>query len=315
VEEDSLLEWKTLRLNGRAVAYGEAGRGNSVVFLHGWGLDHRAYKRALSRLVAAGTHVIAPALPGFGGSDKLEADRTTILGFASWLDAFLDALGLESPVIVLGHSFGGAVAIAFAHGFPERVKALVLINSVGASAWTHKGTALLSMAERPLWDWGVHLSEDLLPLRQMRRVLPVLLSEAGPNFLRDPMSFVHVAGLARYADLTEELQEHKERELPIIVLWGRRDRIVTRQSFEQMCQLAGSVQSITVEGGHAWLIVDANTFGEVMTNVLDIVSKVHPAKRRLLSRWRRSGPRRSVAGIDSAPAPATERPVSRPEPP
>jgi pimeloyl-ACP methyl ester carboxylesterase len=112
------------------------------------------------------------------------------------------------------------------------------------------------------------------------------------------MSFVHVAGLARYADLTEELQELKERELPIIVLWGRRDRIVTRQSFEQMCQLAGSVQSITVEGGHAWLIVDANTFGEVMTNVLDIVSKVHPPKRRLLSRWRRSGPRRSVAGID-----------------
>ena len=74
------------------------------------------------------------------------------------------------------------------------------------------------MAERPLWDWGLHFPGDLWPLGQARRVLPVILAEAVPNLLRDPGAFWRVAGLARHADLIPQLKELKARRLPVVVL-------------------------------------------------------------------------------------------------
>jgi pimeloyl-ACP methyl ester carboxylesterase len=264
------LTWQTASVGGHRVAYGEAGEGPTVVFLHGWGLDHRAYKAALARMVAAGMHVVAPALPGFGGSDPLGAPRTSVRGFADWLEELCEALGLEE-VVAMGHSFGGAVAIAFAHDHPHRVRALVLVNSIGASAWAHRGGALRSMAERPLWDWGLHLPQDLWPVRQVRRVLPVVLAEAAGNLVRQPAAFWRVAKMARQTDLTTELEVLKGRRLPVVVLWGDRDRLVTRPAFEEMCRLLGEPPAVTVGGSHAWLIAEPDVFGEVMTNVAAVI--------------------------------------------
>ena len=66
------LTWRQTAVDGRPAFYGEAGNGPPVLFLHGWGLDHKAYKRALSRLVTAGLRVLAPALPGFRGHRLIE---------------------------------------------------------------------------------------------------------------------------------------------------------------------------------------------------------------------------------------------------
>jgi len=135
------------------------------------------------------------------------------------------------------------------------------------------------MAERPLWDWGIHLPADIFPARQARKVLPVIVAEALPNLLRDPRAFWSAAGVARRADLTTELDELRRRGLPVVVLWGRSDRIVTQDSFEAMCLALGSPHVVTVPGTHSWLIADPDAFGEVMTNVLDVVglTGVEPA--------------------------------------
>jgi len=278
------LTWKEVAVEGRRVVYGEAGDGPVVLFLHGWGLDHRAYKRALSRLAAAGVRVVAPALPGFGGSAALPNDSFTLVGLGNWIGELLEALEVSGPVLVVGHSFGGGVGITFAHDHPERVRGLVLVNSIGASAWAQRGTAKRSMGDRPLWDWGIHFPDDLWPLSQARRVLPVVLTEAVGNLARDPLSFVRAAGLARSANLLDELEELKRRRLPVVVLWGSRDRIVTRDAFDEMCVVLGTPQSVTVEGSHAWLIADPDAFGEVMTNVVGVadlakaLSPRHPIK-------------------------------------
>ena len=162
------LSWKTIVVGGRSVAYGEAGDGVPVLFLHGWGLDHRVYKRSLARLVATGMHVVAPALPGFGGSASLPQQASTLAGFAAWLAEFFDALEITQPALIMGHSFGGGVAIVFAHNHPERVRGLVLINSIGASAWARRGVTPRTITQRPLWDWGLHFPGDLWPLGQAR---------------------------------------------------------------------------------------------------------------------------------------------------
>ena len=269
--EAGWLTWKRTQVDGRVAVYGEAGAGPPVVFLHGWGLDHKAYKRALARMVTAGVHVVAPALPGFGGTAALPRKTADLGDFVHWVRLFLDEVGIVEPALIMGHSFGGGVAIGFAYDHTDRTRALVLVNSIGGSAWTHKGSTIRSMAERPLWDWGIHLPADIFPARQARKVLPVIMAEALPNLLRDPRAFWSAAGVARRADLTAELDELRRRGLPVVVLWGRSDQIITQDSFEAMCLALGSPHVITVPGTHSWLIADPDAFGEVMTNVLDVV--------------------------------------------
>src|SRR5688500_7867632 len=129
------LVWTRAEVQGRPALYGRAGEpgGLPVLFLHGWALGSHSYKRSLKRLVGLGCEVFAPALPGFGGTADLPVDQFSIDGYAGWVADFLDAVGVDERAFVIGHSFGGCVAIQTAHDHPDRVRTLVLVNSVGGS--------------------------------------------------------------------------------------------------------------------------------------------------------------------------------------
>ena len=263
------LEWLRITVSGRTASYGLAGTGTgpAVVFLHGWGLSNRTYQSALKRLVNAGMRVYAPALPGFGGTADLPRDERDLPGFGRWVDAFLNTIGVDEPVTLVGHSFGGGVAIQTAHDCPHRVARLVIINSIGGSAWSHGGV-VRSIRERPLWDWGLHMQADVLPWRQITRVVPVIAADALPNVMRHPAAIWRVAKLARLADLTAELEELKRRRVPVVILWGRSDTLIPYASLEALRVALGDPEVITVPGAHTWLIADPDSFGEVMTNVM-----------------------------------------------
>ena len=254
---------------GGSATYGETGSGPPLLFLHGWGLDDRAYGPALQALATHGVHVIAPALPGFGGTSALGRDQRSFAGYAAWVAEFLAAIDVDEPVVVVGHSFGGGVAITLAHDHPATTRGLVLVNSVGGSAWRKRGSVIRAMTERPLWDWGLHLGRDLLPVRQLTRVLPVIVSEAIPSLLRDPKAFWRAATIARAADLTDELEALRERGLPIVVLWGTGDGVITEAAADALCEASGT-DCVIVPGGHSWMITEPTRFGEVMTNVLPV---------------------------------------------
>ncbi len=262
------------------------------MFLHGWGLSHRAYRDAVRGLAASGVRVLAPALPGFSGTAALPPDDAHLHGYAGWVAAFLDAMEITEPVMIVGHSFGGGVGIMTAHDHPNRVGALVLVNAIGGATWTRDGELVKAMADRPLWDWGLHFSADLGRPLQLAKVLPVVVSEALPNFVLDPRAFVHAARLARDADLTAELEVLDRRGLPVVVVWSPRDRIVTEASVEALCEALGSAPTISVPGGHNWLLADPKHFGEVMTNVVQVAERARwlaPGRtRRWLRRVRRT---------------------------
>jgi len=262
------VAWHKTTVDGRAVEYGTAGRGSPLVFLHGWALNHRTYRQALGVLVDHGVRVYAPALPGFGGTVELPASQVSLAGYATWLDGFLAAVGVSEPVTLIGHSFGGGVAIQTAHDWPTRVARLILVNSIGGSAWSQAGGINRSMRERPLWDWGLHLPADLLLRRQLTRVLPVILTDAVPNLVRNPRTIWRVANLARTADLTGQLEDLKRRRLPVVILWGQQDRVIPRASVDSLLAALGDPELITVPGNHTWLLADPEGFGEIITNVI-----------------------------------------------
>ncbi len=255
-------------VQGRPASYSVAGSGMPVLLLHGWGLGHNTYRDAVERLAEEGVRVIAPALPGFGRSAELPGDDFSLHGYADWVDDLLDVLDVHEPMVVVGHSFGGGVSIRFAHDHPDRVRSLVLVNSIGGSAWRSGGT-LRSIAERPLWDWGLHFPGDVWPIRQATRVLPVIAEDLVPNIVRNPRAFVKVANLARRADLRAELEHLRDRGLPVTIIWAERDGIIPRESFEALC-VASGVQGTVVDGSHSWLLADPEQFGEILTNDVTI---------------------------------------------
>ena len=119
------------------------------------------------------------------------------------------------------------------------MRSLVLVNSIGGSAWK-RGKRLTSLAERPLWDWGLHFPCDIWPIRQATQVLPVMLEDALPNLLRNPRLVWRVGQLARRADLRPELEELKRRGLPVTIIWAKRDGIIPRESFDALCVAVGA---------------------------------------------------------------------------
>ncbi len=276
----AFLEWRTTLVDGRAAHYGVAGHDQdpAVVFLHGWALSHRTYKAALKRLVQRGFRVLAPALPGHGGTAALPDTEAATLGdFATWVTQLLDALGEHGPVVLIGHSFGGGVAIRLTYDRPDLVRALVLIDSIGGSAWRENGSIVETMRSRPLWDWGLHFPRDVLPLRQVRRVLPVIMRDAIANALANPRAVWHTANLARFADLTDELEVLKRRGVPVVVVWGASDQIIGRLSIDSLVAAVGATDVHTVSGSHGWLLSDPEAFGEVMTNVLSVAQRAQAA--------------------------------------
>ena len=254
-DEANLLVWKRTVVGGRTALYGVAGSGLPVLFLHGWALGQHSYRRALKRLAAMGCQVLAPALPGFGGTADLPRAELSFSGYAAWADAFLTAVGIEEPVLLIGHSFGGGVAITLADDVPSRVRRLVLVNSVGGATWS----GLRSMADRPLWDWGVRFPSDVFPLGRLTRLLPVMLEDAVPNAIRNPRGLWRVAQLARKADLTPQLEHLRERRIPVLALWGEDDQIIPRASFDALCAAVGT-EGVVLPGSHSWLLADPDAF-------------------------------------------------------
>ncbi len=287
--DDVRLRWHRTTLDGRVAVYGDAGDGPAVVFLHGWGLTGRSYAKALPLIAASGARVIAPALPGFGKSDPLEGEYT-FEKLAGWVDELLEHIGIEEPAALVGHSFGGAVATATAWHHAERVRSLVLVNSIGGSVWKKgggRGERLLS--DRPLWHWGLRLPGEFRR-RDYRRVLPVVLRDLVGNALANPAAVWRAAELARTADLRDELATLAERGLPVAILWGSEDTVVPEATFLSLCEAAGSPGDIIADAGHSWLLADPEGFGELITNSLTV-------QRTLTDRTAPTAPgRRRVSG-------------------
>jgi pimeloyl-ACP methyl ester carboxylesterase/glycine cleavage system regulatory protein len=262
-------------VDGRTVSYARGGHGLPVVFLHGWGLDHGSYRRALRRLTARGCNVIAPSLPGFGLSDELPVLQRTVVGYADWVERFLQAIGADEPVVMLGHSFGGGIATRFAHDRPDRVRYLVMLNAVGdAASFAAGGLAgrpeRLGLAGvRSLFD-ALRPTDDLATIAQMQLTLLA-------NMSRHPFSVLQAAQAALTADLRMEMGVLAARGLPVLVLWSDGDRLIPLAAFDTFCSTFGTDGHV-VRGGHSWLLANPDVFGEVLDNVIHVEGREHGAR-------------------------------------
>jgi len=116
-------------LAGLRASVAVAGEGQPVLALHGWGGSAESFWPVAERLAPLGYQVHVPDLPGFGESEA-PPQPWGVADYVAFVLAYLDAAAL-ARVAVLGHSFGGRIAMMLAADHPARVSKLALANSAG----------------------------------------------------------------------------------------------------------------------------------------------------------------------------------------
>src|SRR5690606_35553393 len=105
------------------------GKGKVVVFLHGWGSDHKAFTQMAEALTDK-YDCIRVDLPGFGASDP-PPKAWGLDDYAVFMKAFLAKIGVRQLYAVVGHSNGGAVAIRSLALGKLKASRLLLLGSAG----------------------------------------------------------------------------------------------------------------------------------------------------------------------------------------
>lgn len=125
---------KTAVVGGLTFQYLEAGSGSAVILLHGYTQTSRMWRPLMPRL-AADHRVVAPDLPGIGGS-SVPTEGIDMASAATRIHALARQLGIESAVIV-GHDIGLMVAYAYAAQYPGEVEKLALMDAFlpGVEGW------------------------------------------------------------------------------------------------------------------------------------------------------------------------------------
>jgi haloalkane dehalogenase len=124
---------------GQEMAYVEVGKGDPIVFLHGNPTSSYLWRNIIPYLEGLG-HCIAPDLIGMGDSDKLQGsgpNSYTFVEHRSFLDALLDALGVNERVIFVVHDWGSALGFDWSYRHPDAVKGIAYMEAiVKPGAWS-----------------------------------------------------------------------------------------------------------------------------------------------------------------------------------
>jgi pimeloyl-ACP methyl ester carboxylesterase len=230
----------------------QRGSGAPVVLLHGWGASSALFAPHLEAL-SHNYQVIAVDFPGFGHTPPPPA-AWAVDDYAQWTLAVLDQLAL-GQVHLVGHSFGGRIAIALASSYPQRVGKLVLTGSAGI---------------RPTRSLGYHLRVRLFKL--MRGLVRSKLVPQGVR--KHAEAYVQAQGSSDYQAasgtvrssfvrvVNEDLRERLPRiKAPTLLIWGENDADTPLSDGKLMEQLLPDAGLVVFAGaGHYAYLEQAGRF-------------------------------------------------------
>ena len=208
--------------------------------------------------------MIAPDLLGHGRSAKPRADYS-VGGYANGMRDLITLLGIDK-VTVVGHSFGGGVAMQFAYQFPERTERMILVASGGLGAE-------VSLGIRAVTTPGFHQVMGLLTLPGVRHVGKAGLKAMSRSGLkatrdldevaeiydsfRDPYARTAIRHVVRaVVDWRGQIVTMADRaylteEMPMAVIWGRDDRVIPVRHASNAAALApGARVEVIPNAGH-----------------------------------------------------------------
>jgi len=243
--------------------YSVIGEGQDVILLHGWGGSSKSLAALQEKLATKGFRVYNLDLPGFGLSEFPEKPMH-LSDYVELLAEFLTSLGLDRPIIV-GHSFGGKVAVKTAVLKPELLSALVLINVSGLKPHNSTKKKILAPISKPfrlLFSLPV-LKYLYAPLRQLYyRFIVREKDYYRSGKLRD--TFVNIVN----EHLDEELSQVN---INTLIIWGAEDKVTPLWMGEKLNrEIAGSRLEVVADIGHALPLKQPAIVAEIIYNYFKI---------------------------------------------
>ncbi len=256
-------EVQHVTIHGHRRAYVKAGEGPALLLLHGLGCDHTTWAPVIGALAEHFT-VIAPDLLGHGESDKPRADYS-LGGYANGMRDLLTVLGIDK-VTVVGHSFGGGVAMQFAYQFPERTERLMLVAPGGLGPEVtpviraitlpgfHQALAVLTMpGVRHVGAGGLRaLARTRLPLvRDLDEVATIYESFADPRARAAIRHVVRAVVDWRGQVVTMVDRAYLTQAMPMCVVWGSADQVIPAKHADHVATVAPGAWVEVIDGaGH-----------------------------------------------------------------
>jgi cation diffusion facilitator CzcD-associated flavoprotein CzcO/pimeloyl-ACP methyl ester carboxylesterase len=277
----------TVVVDGIRIRYRVTGNGPALLLLHGIGQSLDDWDEQHDRLSQRHT-VLSLDLPGFGYSERLPG-RATLERLASVLPAFLDTLGMPGAIPVVGNSLGGAVAMRLASDHPDRVSALVLVDSAGFGSEVALALRLLTVrglgellalprlgtaraTVRAVFHDREHATEARVArsfrLSQRaghaRTTLDVARDLGTPRGIRPGWRKTLVAAIAAH-------------DRPVLVAWGDHDRILPFSHYSAARRtLPGATGRVFADAGHMPQIESPDEFAATVEDFLAAADSSSP---------------------------------------
>lgn len=248
--------------SGLSLHYETYGHGKPVVLIHGLGVNSFTWRHLIAPL-SQHHRVIAVDLKGYGMSPKPDDNMYSLYDQSRLVSQFIIEHDLRNVTLV-GHSYGGGVALASAvylsRAHPGRLERLVLIDSI---AYKQSLPMFVRLLATPiLGPLLVHLVPET---RQIRSIMELtyyddrlIENEAVERYaqsLRSPGAKSALLSTARQilpSDIEEFAQMYRELRVPTLILWGKEDQIIPLSIGQRLAfDLPNATLKVLADTGHA----------------------------------------------------------------
>lgn len=258
---------KKISYKNKSVSYRVIGQGNPVVFLHGFAEDKEIWARQV-KVLENNYQLLIPDLPGSGGSES-----TGDVSMDAMADTIKYILNEESisETILIGHSMGGYVSIAFADKYPESLKALGFFHSSSyADTEEKKLTRKKNFAF--IQKNGSHAF--------LQQSTPGLFSEASkmafPGIVESVIEGNKDFGAGALADYQLAMMERPDRRevltnivKPVLFIIGEHDSAIPFKDSMEQCHLpALSYIHVLKQSGHMGMLEETEKSNHILQNFL-----------------------------------------------
>ena len=235
-------------VNGIKINYVDEGKGVPIAFVHGFPLSRKAWQKQLDGLRGS-YRVIAPDLRGLGENDAVTG-TTTMTQFADDIHALLQQVK-TGPVVLVGHSMGGYVALAFARKYPEMLRGLVLVCTKAGGDSAEAAAGRRATADKVKANGSGVVVDAMTPKmlaasNQDKNLLEQVRAIMAPSKPESVMA--SLLGMAERADSTPTLGQIK---VPTLVVTGADDIVIPPAESEKLAAGIAGAKLVTIaNSGH-----------------------------------------------------------------
>lgn len=220
-------------IKGLKINYKILGEGKPLLILHGWGSRSANWQRVGELLVEKGLKVIVPDLPGFGQSDRPK-EVWSLDDYCDFVEEFARNLSLES-FSLLGHSFGGSLALKLSLRIPEKIDRLYLVSAACFRRKSIKKRILFVIAK-------VFKIFSFIPFLR-KAFYKFIVRKSDYSYTDGIMKDIYLKAIKTdLSDILEKIQK------PTNIIWGEKDDITPLKQGQIINQRIKDSKLIVIPG-------------------------------------------------------------------